>query len=126
VLVDDPVDVAPLSGDLHVGLVHEPAIAAGVAARPSRVDEQRREALHPPVHGHVVDLDPALAKQLLDIARREAVPQVRTQREDNHLRREPEALERRSRYGERLARTMAIIPLLSPVPTQCNSASGSR
>jgi hypothetical protein len=31
-----------------------------VAAPPGGVGEQRREALHPPVHGHVIDLDPAL------------------------------------------------------------------
>ena len=47
-LVDRPVHVAPDAGDLDVGLVHEPAVPDRVAARPCRVDQERREALHPP------------------------------------------------------------------------------
>ena len=59
VLVDRPVHVAPPSGDLHIGLIHEPAVTDRVAARSGRVNEQWCEALHPPVHGDVIDLDPA-------------------------------------------------------------------
>jgi hypothetical protein len=43
----------------------------------------------------VVDLDPALGQQLLDIAIRESVAQVSADRDRDHLRREPEAGERR-------------------------------
>ena len=59
VLVDGPVDVAPDSVDLHVGLVAEPPVAWGVAAEPGGVGQQWGEALHPPVDGDVVDLDAA-------------------------------------------------------------------
>jgi len=58
VLVNGAVHVPPGSGDLHVGLVDEPPATHGVAARPGRVDDQRREPLHPPVQGDVVDFDP--------------------------------------------------------------------
>jgi hypothetical protein len=67
-LVDRAVDVAPPTGDLHVGLVHEPAIPDQVAAGPGGVGQQRREPLDPAVDGDVVDLDPALGEQLLDVA----------------------------------------------------------
>ncbi len=66
VLIPCPVHVAPHTGDLHVGLVHEPAVTHRVAARPSCVDEERREALHPPVDGDVVDLDAAFCEEFFD------------------------------------------------------------
>jgi hypothetical protein len=97
VLVDRPVDVPPPARDLHVGLVHEPAITDCVAARPGRVCEQRREALYPPEHRHMIDLHPAFDQQLLDIAVREPEPQVPPHREDDDLRGEPEPGERRTR-----------------------------
>jgi hypothetical protein len=68
-----------------------------VAARPGRVGQQRCEALHPPEHRDVIDLDPMLGQQLLDVPIRQAEPQIPAHREDNHLRREPEPLERRAR-----------------------------
>jgi len=40
------------------------------------VGQQRREPLHPPVHGDVVDLDTPLGQQLLDVAVGEAEAQV--------------------------------------------------
>ncbi len=58
----------PLPGDLYVGLVDLSAVADGVAAWPGGVGQQRREALDPPVDGDVVDLDPALGEQFLDVA----------------------------------------------------------
>jgi hypothetical protein len=60
--------VAPSTGDLHVGLIHLPAISDPMAAGPGGLSEQRREPLHPPVDGDVVDLDAALGEQLLGIA----------------------------------------------------------
>jgi len=58
VLVDGPVDVPPFAGDLHVGLVDEPTVADCVPTRPGCIGQKWREALHPPVDGDVVDLDP--------------------------------------------------------------------
>jgi hypothetical protein len=90
VLVDGSVHVAPPARDLDVGLIHEPAVADRVSARTGRIREQRREALHPPEHADVIDLDTTLSQQLLEIAIRQPVAQVPTHREDNDLRREPE------------------------------------
>jgi hypothetical protein len=70
-LVDRPVHVAPLAGDLHIGLVDPPTVPDHAAARPSSLGEQRREPLHPPVDGDVVGLDPAFGEQLLDVAMRQ-------------------------------------------------------
>ena len=61
-LVDGPVDVAPLAGDLHARLVHLPAISHAMPAGPGGVGQQRREPQHPPVDGDVVDLDPTLGE----------------------------------------------------------------
>jgi len=71
-LIDRAVHVAPFSGDLHVGLVDLPAVTEGMPAGPGSLGQQRREAQHPPVDSDVVDLDPALGKQLLDSSIREA------------------------------------------------------
>jgi len=56
-LVDRPVDVAPPAGHPDVGLVHEPAVADGVPARPGSLGQQRCEPLDPAVDGDVIDLD---------------------------------------------------------------------
>jgi hypothetical protein len=68
-----------------------------VPARPRRVDEQRREALHPPVQGDVVNIDPAPCEELLDIAIRQPEPQIPADGENDHLGWEPKAGERRRR-----------------------------
>jgi hypothetical protein len=67
-LVDRSVHVAPSAGDLHIGLVDLPAVTDGVAAGPGSLGQQWREPLDPPVDRDVVDLDPALGKELFDIA----------------------------------------------------------
>jgi hypothetical protein len=67
-LINRPVHVLPPASDLHVRLVHEAAASHGVPARASRLGQQRREPLHPPVHGDMVDLDPALGEQLFNVA----------------------------------------------------------
>ena len=56
-LVDGPVDVAPDTVDLDIGLVNEPAIAWRVPAGPGGVSKQRCEPMDPPVDGDVVNLD---------------------------------------------------------------------
>jgi hypothetical protein len=66
-LVDRPVQISPLPGDFHVGLVGEPPVTRNVAARASRLDELRGETLHPPVDGDVIHGDTALGEQLLDV-----------------------------------------------------------
>jgi hypothetical protein len=38
-LIDRTVDVPPPTGDLHIGLVHLPAVADGVPAGPGSVGE---------------------------------------------------------------------------------------
>ena len=67
-LVDRPIQVAPLPGDLDVGLVGEPAISRDVSAWPGGVDKQRREPLHPAIDGHVIDGDAPLGQQLLHVS----------------------------------------------------------
>ena len=66
-LVDRSIQVHPSTGDFEVGFVDEPAVAWSVPAGSSRVDEQRCESLHPPIHGDMVDGDAALSQQLLDV-----------------------------------------------------------
>ncbi len=48
-LVDRPVEIGPLAGDLQVGLVDEPPVTGSVTARSHSLDELRGETLHPPV-----------------------------------------------------------------------------
>ena len=59
VLVDRPVHVPPHTSHPDVGFVDEPSITDTVPARPSSVDDQRGEALHPPVDRHVINVDAA-------------------------------------------------------------------
>ena len=102
-LIDRPVDVAPHAADLDIGFVHEPPIPHCVPTRPSCFNQQGREALHPPKHRDMVDIDPALCQQLLHVPIRQAVSQVPAHRHHDHLRREPEPGEGRGRI--RTART---------------------
>ena len=75
-LVDRSIDVAPLSGNLHVRLVHLPAISHAMPAGPGGVDQQRREPQHPPLDRDVVNLDPALGEEFFDVAVGQVVAQV--------------------------------------------------
>lgn len=63
VLVNGALHLAPPPGDLEVGLVNEPAAPDVITTGPCRVDQQRSEALHPPVDRDVIDLDTALCEQ---------------------------------------------------------------
>ena len=60
-------------------------------ARSGGVGQQRREPQHPAVDRDVVDLDPALSEQLLDVAVGQAEAQVPADREDDDIGREAEA-----------------------------------
>jgi hypothetical protein len=68
ILIDRPVQIHPPPGDLHVRLVHEPAITGGVPAGSCRVDQQRGEPLHSPIDSHMVDVDATLGQQFLDVS----------------------------------------------------------
>jgi hypothetical protein len=54
-----PVHIAPDAVDFDVGLIDEPPVTRRVPSKAGRFSEQRREPLHPPVDGDVVDLDAA-------------------------------------------------------------------
>jgi hypothetical protein len=90
-LVDRAVDVTPLASDLHLRLVHLPAVPDGVATRSSGVGQQRREPLHPPVDGDVIDFDASLSEEFLDVAVGQAEAQVPAGGNDDHVGREAEA-----------------------------------
>src|SRR6266511_927470 len=96
-LVDRPVDIPPAAGHLHIGLLDSPAVTDGMAAGPRGVGQQRREPLHPPVDGDVVDLDAALGEQLLHVAVRQRQAQIPPHGQHDHVWREAEPNERRPR-----------------------------
>jgi hypothetical protein len=81
------VSVASSTGDLHVGLVDPLAIAHGVPARAGGLGQQWRERLHPAVDGDVVDLDPALGEELLDVAVGQPEAQVPADRQNDDIAR---------------------------------------
>jgi hypothetical protein len=91
VLVHGPVDIAPSAADLHLGFVHQPAVAHRAAAGSGCPDQQGREVLHPPIHGHVIDLDPAFGQDLLQVALGQTEPHIPAHRQPDHLSREPVA-----------------------------------
>ena len=94
-LVDSSVNVPPHTGDADVGFVDEPAIADTVPARPSRLDDQRGEALHPSVDRDVIDFDAAFGQEFFDIAVGQAVAEIPAHCQQDHVGREPESSERR-------------------------------
>ena len=77
------------SGDLHVRLTGEPAISDRVPARAGRVDQFRREPLHPPKQRHVIHLDAAALDKAPDPVG-QGVPQVSAHRQRDHIRRKSE------------------------------------
>ena len=122
-LVDGPAQIHPPPGDLGVGLVHEPAITPSMSTRSCCVDQQRREVLHPPENTDVVDLHSTFGQQLFNIAIRQSVTEVPAHCEHDHLPREPEASERRSRREDRTNTAAAAHALSMPndVFPLCNS-----
>jgi hypothetical protein len=48
-LVDRSVYIAPSAGDLHLGLIHRPAVTDAVAAGPGSLGQHRHEPPDPPV-----------------------------------------------------------------------------
>ena len=100
-LVDRPVDIAPPTGHLDVSLIDPPAVPDAMPAWACRLRQQRREALHPAENADVVDLHSTLGQQLFHIAIRQAVTEIPAHYEHDHLPREPEASERRTRREDR-------------------------
>jgi hypothetical protein len=74
VVVDRQAHVTPPTSNLHIRLVDVPPTADRMPARPGGVGEQRRESLHPPEHRDVIERDPALGAELLDVAIGEPEP----------------------------------------------------
>ena len=96
-LVDRPVEIRPLAGDLDVGLIGEPPVTRGVPGWPGGLDELRCEALDPPIDGDVIDPDAALGQQLLNVTVGQAVTQVPADGDRDHPPRKAEASEHRRR-----------------------------
>jgi hypothetical protein len=84
-LVDRAEQVAPGATHLEIRLVHVPAIPHDVLAGPGSLRELRGEALDPPVHRDVVDLDAAFGEELFDISVGKAEPQVPPDRQGDHF-----------------------------------------
>ena len=66
-LIYSPVHATPHTGDLHLGLVHEPPIPDTVTARSSCFDQFRREALHPPADNDVINFDTAFSEEFFHV-----------------------------------------------------------
>src|SRR6266704_5342700 len=93
-LIDRPVQVGPLAGDLQVSLIDEPPVTRSMPARPGSLDELQSETLHPPVDADMINRYTALGQQLLNIPVGQPVPQVPAVRDRDHLPREPETKNR--------------------------------
>src|SRR3954454_4781221 len=76
VLIDGPVQVAPLPPDLDVRFIDPDRATMGFAEGPQPALDQGRVGQHPAVQGGVVDLQAALQEQLFDVAIAERVAQV--------------------------------------------------
>jgi hypothetical protein len=74
-----------------------PSIPDDVLSSPSGLGELRGEALDPAVDRDVVDLDPALGQELLDVPVGEAEPQVPPDRQGDDFGREAVPGEGRAR-----------------------------
>ena len=79
-LVNRAVQIDPASGHFDVRLIDKPPITGRMPAGSCRVDQQRREPLHPAVDGHVIDLDAPLDQQLFDVAVGQGVAEILYQR----------------------------------------------
>ena len=84
-LVDRAIDVPPPPSDLHLRLVHLPAVPEAMATWPGGVGRQRREALDPPGDGDVVDCHSALSQEFFDVAVGQAEAQVSADRQHDHI-----------------------------------------
>src|SRR6266508_1578220 len=88
-LVDCSEQVPPGPSYLQVGLIDVPAIPDDVPTGPGCLGELGCEPLHPPVHRHVVNHDPALGEEFLDVSVGQGEPQVPADRQTDDLWWEP-------------------------------------
>jgi hypothetical protein len=72
-----------------MSLIDKPPITRRVSGRAGGVDELRGERLDPAVDRDVIDHDPTLGQQLLDIAGGQSVAQIPAHRDRDHLPRKP-------------------------------------
>jgi len=77
----------------------------------SRVDQLRREALHPPEQRHMVRLDTALGEELFQVPVGQSVAQVPADRQQDHVRRKPEPGERQRCLNGRPRAAVALHPV---------------
>jgi hypothetical protein len=93
-LVHSQVHVRPNPSHSHVGLIYEPAVTNTVPARPRDLDDQWREALHPPVDGGVIDVHAAFRQEFSHVSLRPPVAEIPARRHQDHVGREPVAGQR--------------------------------
>ena len=77
-LVDRPEQGAPGPSDLQVGLIDVPAITDDVVSGSCGLGELWGEPLDPPVHRHVIDLDPAARMHLTSAWSESSLDDLRT------------------------------------------------
>jgi hypothetical protein len=123
VLVNGAVHVPPDTGNSDVGLIDEPAITDTVPARPSRVDDQRGETLHPPINRHVINVDAAFREKLFDISVRQAVAEVPPDGQQDHVRRKPKSSERNRNRTATTDHPRTLRPAPDPSTQQCPATS---
>jgi hypothetical protein len=85
-----------------------------------RVDQQRCEALDPPVDGDVVNVDAAFGQEFFHISVGQSVAEVAAHRQQNHLGRKPVPSERNG-----LNRTAAIHPHMLAGPHPIRQRNGA-
>ena len=118
-LVDGPVHVPPHAGNPDVGIIDKPAIADTVARWSSRLDDQRSEALHPPIDRNVINLDATLSQELFNVSVRQPVAEVPPDCQQDYVRWEPVA-GKRDRSGTTTTNhpgTLGLAP--DPSTQQC-------
>jgi hypothetical protein len=72
-----------------MGFINKPAATNRMSTRPSRVNQQRRETLHPPINRDVINVDATFIEQFFNIAIGQSVTQIPAHRQQDRFRREP-------------------------------------
>jgi hypothetical protein len=70
-------------------LIHEPPVTWIMPGEAGRVSQQRREPLHPPMRGDVIDVDAALGQQLLYVPEGQSIAKMPAHRQYDRFGREP-------------------------------------
>jgi hypothetical protein len=107
-LVHRPVDIAPHSGDLDIGLLDEPPIPRQMPGRRGRVDQQ---GVNRCTHRYRVTWSTSMPRSARSSSRSpvgQPVAQVPAHRQQDHLGREAESSEAR-RHPHRRSRTASAL-----------------